>query len=60
MDARQIGTDKGRRSFVRRALVVETITLLWMIAEAAVAIGAGIVARSVALTTFGLDSIIDW
>jgi divalent metal cation (Fe/Co/Zn/Cd) transporter len=35
------------------------LTIAWMVLEAAVAIGAGIVARSVALTGFGLDSVIE-
>lgn len=38
---------------------VEVITVAWMIVEAAIAIGAGILARSVLLTAFGLDSVIE-
>jgi divalent metal cation (Fe/Co/Zn/Cd) transporter len=38
---------------------VEQVTLGWMVVEAAVAIGAGVLARSVLLTAFGLDSIIE-
>ena len=48
-----------RGMLVRRALVLEAATLAWMVVEAAVAIGAGVAARSVALTTFGLDSLIE-
>jgi divalent metal cation (Fe/Co/Zn/Cd) transporter len=59
MTARESAPDQDRRHVVLRALIVETITVLWMIAEAVIAIGAGIVARSVALTTFGLDSVIE-
>lgn len=34
-------------------------TIAWMLVEAAVAIGAGIAARSVLLTAFGIDSVIE-
>ena len=51
--------DVHRGRTVRRALVLEIATLVWMVAEAVVAIGAGVAARSVALTTFGLDSVIE-
>lgn len=44
---------------LRRALILETATLAWMAVEAVVGIGAGVAARSVALTTFGLDSLIE-
>jgi hypothetical protein len=33
--------------------------VVWMVVEAALAIGAGIAARSVLLTTFGFDSVIE-
>jgi divalent metal cation (Fe/Co/Zn/Cd) transporter len=48
-----------RDSHVRAGIRVEAITIAWMVVEAAVAIGAGIVARSVLLTAFGLDSVIE-
>src|SRR5438270_12542119 len=38
---------------------LETITVAWMLVEAVVAIGAGIAARSVLLTAFGTDSVIE-
>ena len=38
---------------------VEVLTVVWMLVEAAVAIGAGIIARSVLLTAFGIDSVIE-
>lgn len=38
---------------------IEVITILWMVVEMAVSIGAGIAARSVLLTTFGVDSLIE-
>ncbi|HEX9797995.1 MAG TPA: cation transporter [Anaerolineales bacterium] len=43
----------------RRALVLEWITTIWNVVEALVAIGAGLLARSVALLAFGLDSLIE-
>jgi divalent metal cation (Fe/Co/Zn/Cd) transporter len=38
---------------------LETLTVAWMAAEALIAIGAGIGARSVLLTAFGFDSVIE-
>ncbi len=38
---------------------IEVITILWMVVEMAVSIGAGIAARSVLLTAFGVDSLIE-
>lgn len=43
----------------RTALRLETISLVWMVMEAAGAIGAGVAARSVLLVAFGIDSIIE-
>jgi divalent metal cation (Fe/Co/Zn/Cd) transporter len=43
----------------RRAFRLEYATMTWMIAEAAVAITAGIITASIALTGFGLDSVIE-
>jgi divalent metal cation (Fe/Co/Zn/Cd) transporter len=48
-----------RDSQVRAGLRVEVVTVAWMVVEAAVAIGAGVLARSVLLTAFGIDSIIE-
>jgi divalent metal cation (Fe/Co/Zn/Cd) transporter len=44
----------------RRAFALEYASMAWMTAEAAVAITAGILASSVALTGFGLDSVIEF
>jgi len=38
---------------------IEVITIIWMVIEMTVSIGAGIAARSVLLTAFGLDSLIE-
>jgi divalent metal cation (Fe/Co/Zn/Cd) transporter len=41
---------------IRQARLAEALTLAWMVVELVVALWAGIAARSVALTTFGVDS----
>jgi len=43
----------------RRGFRLEYATMAWMVAEAAVAITAGVVAASIALVGFGLDSVIE-
>ena len=43
----------------RRGFRLEYATLTWMVAEAAVAITAGLIAASIALLGFGLDSVIE-
>ena len=43
----------------RRGFRLEYATLAWMVAEAAVAITAGLIAASIALVGFGLDSVIE-
>lgn len=48
-----------RRAAVRTGVRLEVITVAWMVAEAVLAIGAGIAARSVLLTAFGFDSVIE-
>ena len=44
----------------RRGFRLEYAGMAWMTAEAAVAITAGVVASSIALTGFGLDSVIEF
>src|SRR5450756_1695712 len=44
---------------IRQARLAESLTVLWMVVELVVALAAGIAARSVALTTFGVDSGIE-
>jgi len=48
-----------RLAGIRRALAVEWLTIAWMTVESAAAIGSGVLARSVSLTTFGLDSLVE-
>ena len=47
------------RSAARSGVRLELVTVVWMVAEATLAIGAGVVARSVLLTAFGADSVIE-
>jgi divalent metal cation (Fe/Co/Zn/Cd) transporter len=55
-----ISASTGDRALaVRSGVQIELITVGWMTIEAAVAIVAGIFARSVLLTAFGLDSVIE-
>jgi divalent metal cation (Fe/Co/Zn/Cd) transporter len=44
---------------LRQARVAQTLAVAWMLVEGAVAVGAGVVAHSVALTAFGFDSFIE-
>ena len=48
-----------RRDALRSGVRLEAVTVVWMALEAVLAIGAGIAARSVLLTAFGLDSVIE-
>lgn len=48
-----------RQTALRRGVRLEAFTVAWMAPEAVLAIGAGIAARSVLLTAFGADSLIE-
>lgn len=48
-----------RAAALRWGVRLEILTVAWMAAEAALAIGAGIAARSVLLTAFGFDSVVE-
>ena len=48
-----------RAALIREAFRLEWLTIGWMTVEAAVAIASRLVAGSVALTAFGLDSLIE-
>lgn len=50
---------EDRLALIRRAFVLEGITIGWMIVEATVALAASIEARSLSLLAFGLDSAIE-
>jgi divalent metal cation (Fe/Co/Zn/Cd) transporter len=48
-----------RAALIRQARLAEILTIAWMVVELVVALGVGIAARSVALTSFGIDSAIE-
>lgn len=48
-----------RVAALRTGVRLEIFTVAWMAAEAVLAIGAGLAARSVLLTAFGFDSVIE-
>lgn len=52
-------TEAERTRLVRRGLRLEYFGLVWNSLEALIAVGAGVVAGSVALVGFGLDSVIE-
>jgi len=49
----------SRTAAIKRGVRLEVATIAWMLIEAAVALGAGFAARSVLLTAFGVDSVIE-
>ena len=49
----------SRATEVRSGVRIEVFTVIWMVIEAVVSIGAGIIAGSALLTAFGLDSVIE-
>ena len=49
----------GQVRLARRGFALEYASMAWMTAEAGVAIAAGVLASSVALIGFGLDSVIE-
>lgn len=52
-------SDPERLGLIKEAFRIEWLTMAWMVIEAVVAIASGIVAGSVVLLAFGLDSIIE-
>jgi divalent metal cation (Fe/Co/Zn/Cd) transporter len=53
------GAQAERATLIREAFRLEWFTVAWMVIEAAVAIGAGVAARSITLLAFGVDSLIE-
>ena len=49
----------ARSRLLARALFLEWLTIGWMLIESIVAIATGVIARSLSLTAFGLDSVIE-
>jgi divalent metal cation (Fe/Co/Zn/Cd) transporter len=54
-----VATLVASTSLLRQARLAQVLTLAWMCVELGVALAAGITARSVALTAFGIDSGIE-
>jgi divalent metal cation (Fe/Co/Zn/Cd) transporter len=54
------GTPDERARLTRRGFWLEYASMAWMTVEAAVAIVSGIIASSIALVGFGLDSVIEF
>jgi divalent metal cation (Fe/Co/Zn/Cd) transporter len=51
-----VATTTARLTLLQQARLAQVLTVVWMVVEATIAITAGIAARSVALTAFGVDS----
>jgi divalent metal cation (Fe/Co/Zn/Cd) transporter len=49
----------SRAAAIRQGIRLELATVAWMSVEAVVAIGAGIASRSLLLTAFGIDSVVE-
>ena len=48
-----------RRPLLRRGLLLALATVAWNVIEGAIAVSSGLVAGSVALVSFGIDSFIE-
>jgi divalent metal cation (Fe/Co/Zn/Cd) transporter len=53
------GHASNRATLIREAFWLERATAIWMVIEGAVAIAAGIMAGSISLLAFGIDSVIE-
>jgi divalent metal cation (Fe/Co/Zn/Cd) transporter len=51
--------DESRQALLKRALLLQTVLLCYNALEGLIAVTAGLLARSVALTGFGVDSFIE-
>ena len=56
----EVRTPAKRDRLTRRGFWLEYASMAWMTVEAAVAITSGIIASSIALVGFGLDSVIEF
>ena len=54
-----MANDHGRSSLLARGILIEWLSVVWMIIEAIAAVLAGVLAHSVALIAFGADSVIE-
>jgi len=53
------GSFSQRRILLRRGIVLSAAVVVWNIVEGIIAVGSGLVADSVALLSFGIDSFIE-
>jgi hypothetical protein len=51
--------EPSRSDLIRQAIWLERVTAAWMLIEAAIAIGSGVLARNLLLIAFGADSLIE-
>lgn len=51
--------EAARTAAIRHGVRLEVVTVGWMVAEAVIAVGAGIAAKSVLLTAFGFDAVVE-
>ena len=51
--------DPARAAAVRSGIRAEVVTIVWMVIEGVLAVVAGVRARSVLVTAFGIDSVIE-
>lgn len=49
----------SHEAYVKKGVNIEIVSIIWMVIEAAVAMGSGIIAHSLSLVAFGADSIIE-
>jgi divalent metal cation (Fe/Co/Zn/Cd) transporter len=49
----------GRTALIKQAFRLEWLSVAWMVVETLVAIASGVIAGSLTLTAFGLDSVIE-
>ena len=59
MDTATTADAELRASLHRQAIRLEQFSVAWMLVEAGVAVTAGVIAGSLALTSFGFDSVIE-
>lgn len=59
MNASTISQEGARAARVRRGRLLEYLTITWNLLEGFVAVGSGLIAGSIALVGFGVDSFIE-
>jgi len=59
MNTEVTSQEDGRTESIRRGRLLEYLTIGWNLLEGAVAVGSGLIAGSVALVGFGIDSFIE-